>query len=62
MSKPANNTNQSALSKDGIRTRFDAIDELHLRAEARRLGYRNVQAYLKDLAKQDRISKQTPKK
>jgi len=42
-------------AKDGIRTRFDPHTEQHLRQEAKRLGYPNVQAYIRELARRDRI-------
>jgi hypothetical protein len=49
-------------AKDGIKTRFEAVDEHHLREEARRAGFPNVQSYIRELARRDRIAKQPRRK
>ena len=59
MGKPNDKTtNVPRPSKDGIRTRFEGVDEHHLREQARRAGFPNVQAYIRELARRDRIAKQ----
>ena len=52
MSKPK----EPQKTKNGVKVHYDAHTETWLRAEAARLGFKNVQDYLKFKARRERLA------
>lgn len=59
MNKPKKQTGRLSApekTKNGVRVHYDGHTETWLRQEAARLGFRNVQEYLKFKARRERLA------